>query len=134
MPACSDRYNGQRTDRDSAQEQQANVHWADREKLEVAARVAIRTPLPALASRLGVSVLDLSRQLRKEKLMTEVQPHELQFIHANLDRMPAQQIRDYLAMTPTQFSQICEKVLRRRTRTAGADLSLTEERANALAC
>jgi len=83
-------------------------------------------PIPALASRFGISPLDLTAALREKGIVTEIQPLEIQFINENLDRIPAKEIRERLCLTQTQFSQICQKTLERRTRKAGEHLSLQE--------
>lgn len=83
-------------------------------------------PLPVLAERFSISQLELTSLLRRKAIATEIQPAELEYIHENIDRMPASEIKKKLALTTTQFSQIMEKTLGKRRRKPIEDMSMAE--------
>jgi hypothetical protein len=99
-------------------------------ELDRLAKEVKRVPLPALASRLGVDILELSAALRKKGILVEAQPQELQYIHNGLGHMPAREIRDRLGMSASQFAQICGKNLDRRIRKSRDDLEIDEVKAS----
>ncbi len=48
-----------------------------------------RHDMPLIASVLGIKPVEVSCILRRARVVTDVQPHELSFIVANVDAMPA---------------------------------------------
>lgn len=95
-------------------------------ELEYAEREWKSVPLPALASKFDMPVLELIASLRARGIITEIQPIELQFIADNLDTMPASEIRKKMSLSSSQFSQICQKVLRRTQRKGRENMTLDE--------
>ena len=83
-------------------------------------------PLPVLATKFFMTTLELTSLLRQERIVTEIQPSELEYISENINRMPASEIRDKLSLTESQFSQIVEKVLGKKRRKSLAEISLSE--------
>jgi hypothetical protein len=85
-----------------------------------------RQPASVVAERMGVTVLELISGLRAAKLIDEVYPQELAFIHDNLGRMPASEIQRRLRMTNSQFSQILQKTLGKKSLKGLEEITLEE--------
>ena len=86
----------------------------------------MKLPLSALASKFGVDLITLTSELRKAGELSEVQPHELQFIKRSIKKMPASEIKSILGLKNSQFSQICEKVLGIKRRKSHEAITLSE--------
>lgn len=71
-----------------------------------------RFPFKTLASKYQLSEIELLKTLRQRGIITDIQPVELQYIKENIRSMPADVIQSNLGLTSTQFSQICQKVLK----------------------
>ena len=83
-------------------------------------------PLPVLAEKFSMTLLELTSLLRRKGIVTDIQPSELEYISENIDRMPASEIREKLSLTESQFSQIVVKVLGKKRRKSLAQMSLPE--------
>ena len=83
-------------------------------------------PLSALASKLKVNLLELSSELRKNGVLEEIYPHEIQFIKDSLEKMPASEIQTRLSLSASQFSQILQHKLGAQRRKATEDITLEE--------
>jgi len=103
----------------------------DEKDIEFLERNWKAVPLPVLAERFCLSPIELTSLLRRKGIVTDIQPIELEFISDNIDRMPASEIQDKLALTTTQFSQIVEKVLGKKRRKSLSEMSLSEATAKA---
>lgn len=68
-----------------------------------------KLPIPILANKLEIKVIDLCKILRKKGYIRDLQPIELQFIKENLDKMPVDEIQDKLGMTKSQLDQIRQR-------------------------
>lgn len=68
-----------------------------------------RHDMPFVASVLGIEPIDVSRILRRARVATDVQPHELSYIVAKVDVMPARAIAEYLGLSPSQLDQILRR-------------------------
>ena len=85
-----------------------------------------KEPLHVLAEEFSMTVIELTSLLRNKGISKDIKPEELQYISENIDRMAPDEIRDKLSLTPTQFSQILEKTLRKKQRKPLAEMSLSE--------
>lgn len=81
-------------------------------------------PLPVLAAKYLMEPIQLSALLRRKGIATYIWPFELEYIQKNLDRMPPGEIRDTLALSESQFSQIVSKSLGRKRRKSPNEMSL----------
>lgn len=68
-----------------------------------------RVPFNVLASKYQLSEIELLKMMRQRGIIRDAQPIELQYIKDNIDSVPPNVIRENLGMTPTQFSQICQR-------------------------
>ncbi|MBT2278838.1 HNH endonuclease [Priestia megaterium] len=68
-----------------------------------------KLPIPILANKLGIDVIELCKTLRKKGYIRDLQPSELQFIKENLNKMPVDEIKDKLGMTKSQLNQIRQR-------------------------
>jgi hypothetical protein len=59
-----------------------------------------------IATRLGIPPIEVSRSLRRARVLTRVQPWEMHFIVEQTGRMPDRALVTYLGMTTTQLDQI----------------------------
>lgn len=62
-----------------------------------------RHDMPFIASLLDVPPVEVSRTLRKARVATDVQPHELSFIVEKIDAMPERAIAEYLGLSASQL-------------------------------
>ena len=82
--------------------------------------------MSVLANKYSMTVLDLALLLRQKGISTEIKPVELEYIHENIDRMPASEIREKLSLTESQFSQILKNKLLKKQRKSSTEMSLSE--------
>ena len=68
-----------------------------------------RYDIPLAADLLGVAPVEVSRTLRKARIVTDVQPCELSFIVGKVDAMPVRAISDYLGLSASQLEQILRR-------------------------
>ena len=97
----------------------------DEKNLQFLERNWKTVPLPLLAKKFSMTPLELTSLLRRKRIVTEIQPSELEYISENIDRMPASEIQKELSLTESQFSQIVEKVLGKKRRKSLAEISLS---------
>ena len=69
-----------------------------------------RHDMPFIANLLNVALVDVSRILRKARVATDVQPHELSYIVENIDTMPVRAIEEYLGLSASQLEQILRRL------------------------
>ena len=85
-----------------------------------------KVPLPALAAKFSMTLLDLTSLLRQKGIMTDIQPNELEYINENIDRMPVSELEKELSLTSNQLSLILYNVLGRKRRKSANEISLTD--------
>ena len=65
--------------------------------------------MPLIANLLGVEPVEVSRTLRKARIVTDIQPFELSFIVEKIGAMPDRAISEYLGLTASQLDQILHR-------------------------
>ena len=65
--------------------------------------------IPLTADLLGVAPVEVSRTLRKARIVTDVQPCELSFIVEKIDAMPDRAILEHLGLSASQLEQILRR-------------------------
>lgn len=65
--------------------------------------------IPLTANLLGVAPVEVSRTLRKARIVTDVQSCELSFIVQKVDAMPDRAISEYLGLSASQLDQILRR-------------------------
>lgn len=85
-----------------------------------------KVPLPVLAKEFSMTVLQLTSLLRQKGIISDIQPWELEYIHKNINRMPASKIRKTLCLTENQFSLIVNRNLGKKRRTSLDDMLISE--------
>ena len=73
-----------------------------------------RHDMPFIANLLNVAPVDVSRILRKARVATDVQPHELSYIVENIHTMPVRAIEEYLGLSASQLEQLLRRLNIRR--------------------
>jgi len=68
-----------------------------------------RHDMSLIASQLGIGLLEVSYILRKARIVTDVQPHELSYIVEHIETMPIRAIEDHLGLSATQLEQILRR-------------------------
>lgn len=85
-----------------------------------------KVPLPILAEKFSMTVLELTSLLRQKGIVTDIQPWELEYINENIDRTPASEIEKELSLTHNQLSLILYNVLGKKRRKSANEMSLTD--------
>ena len=85
-----------------------------------------KVPLPILAEKFSMTVLELTSLLRQKGIVTDIQPWELEYINENIDRIPASEIEKELSLTHNQLSLILYNVLGKKRRKSANEMSLTD--------
>ncbi len=65
--------------------------------------------MPFIASLLGVAPVEVSRTLRKARIVTDVQSFELSFIVGKIGAMPDRAISEHLGLSASQLDQILRR-------------------------
>ncbi len=85
-----------------------------------------KVPLPILAKKFSMTVLELTSLLRQKGIVTDIQPWDLEYINENIDRIPASEIEKELSLTHNQLSLILYNVLGKKRRKSANEMSLTD--------